>query len=224
MFVAVLNEANFSVNRRLKIPAYDAFHGVGIAEEGRADDLVGSDDGRNRLIILPACRDGELGEMLGGVQHGKCDEDLVRSLLDDTWIAVDPHVIWTRQLCFGWNEIVRPLGRAVERIALALRGSVKIEDHLLGGSDGRDVLPRWRLLRVASNRVDFHGQLVQPLSIFFRDFLNTLPNAAMFAASLVIDLIAMPHLPRILTVTTCPFADATQYALAMRPLDCWLTD
>jgi len=107
---------------------------------------------------------------------------------------------------------------------LVLRGSVTIEDHLLGGGDGGDVLPRWRLLRVASNRVDFHGQLVQPLSIFFRDFLNTLPNAAMFAASLVIDLIAMPHLPRILTVTTCPFADATQYALPKRALDYWLFD
>jgi len=107
---------------------------------------------------------------------------------------------------------------------LALRGSVKIEDHLLGGSDGGDVLPRWRLLRVASNRVDFHGQLVQPLSIFFRDFLNTLPNAAMFAASLVIGLIAIPHSPRILTVTTGPFAVVTQYALPKRALDYWHID
>jgi len=101
VFVVVLNVANFSVNRRLKIPAYDAFHGVGIAEEGRADDLVGSDDGPNRLVILLACRDGELGETLSGVQHGKCDEDLVRSLLDDAEIAVNPYIIWTRQMCFG---------------------------------------------------------------------------------------------------------------------------
>lgn len=46
----------------------------------------------------------------------------------------------------------------------------------------------------------------------------------MFAASLVIDLIAMPHLPRILTVTTVPFAVVTQYAMPKRALDFWNID